>query len=69
MQKGWICDLCKKFYLTKEEADECERNHPEIMTAYTIDVSADTSKLLLTIHTEKQIYRFLTKVPEERIKK
>lgn len=64
MQNGWICDLCKKFYGTKEEADDCERSHPEIMISYSVKMDADLTKLLLTIHTDKQVYRFLTKNPD-----
>ena len=61
----WQCEICKKTYEYKGEADECEKSHPKIVTAYEvkIDPKYSDSSATLTVHTELQTYRFLIKLP------
>jgi hypothetical protein len=49
MRRGWICDLCGKFYDTEKEATKCENDHPKIISTDYIYNNNDIPKRIKVI--------------------
>ena len=49
MRQVWVCDLCRADYLTKEEAEACERKHAEEAQEWKVEAFVEAPGRLMVV--------------------